>query len=110
MASAPPEEADTCGAPAVPFEQALRPKVKRCFFKARAKKPDMTGHVRVTLRIDVKGHVKKIEVANPKDPKDLSAEAVACMKKVATDAHFDGSKCPGKAVIMNMAFGAAARE
>lgn len=104
--SASSAPSDPCADVSAPFEAKVRPEVKKCFFAAMAKKPTLDGHVRVTVAIDTKGKPGNIVIT---DDKALGPEAVTCMKNAVKAGAFDGAACAGKSVVMNMAFGNAAR-
>ncbi len=91
----------------MPIEKKVRPKIKACFFDAKVKNPALDGHVKITFVIDDKGKVKKTEIAQARL---LGAEATACMMKALSESKLDGSKCPGKTVGFEQAFGQAAKD
>ncbi|CAN5421786.1 hypothetical protein BH09MYX1_BH09MYX1_18560 [soil metagenome] len=105
-ATAAVPSADPCADLSAPFEAKVRPDVKKCFFDAMAKRPDLDGHVHITVPIDTKGKAGNILVANDKI---LGKDTVACMTNAVKAGAFDGAACAGKSVVMNMAFGSAAR-
>jgi len=96
-----------CGDEAMPIEKRVRPRIKTCFFDAKAKNPALDGHVRITFVIDDKGKVKKTEIAQARL---LGAEATACMMKALAESKLDASKCPGKTVGFEQVFGHAAKD
>jgi len=96
-----------CGDEAMPVEKRVRPKIKACFFEAKAKDPALDGHVRITFVIDEKGKIKKTEIAQSKQ---LGAAATACMMKALKDSKLDAARCPGKTVGFEQAFGHAAKD
>lgn len=96
-----------CGDEAMPIEKRVRPKIKTCFFDAKVKNPALDGHVRITFVIDPKGKITKTEIAQARL---LGAEATACMMKALSESKLDGSKCPGKTVGFEQAFGHAAKD
>lgn len=97
---------DPCADVSAPFEAKVRPDVKKCFFDAMAKRPDLDGHVHITVAIDTKGKAGNVIIANDKI---LGKDAVTCMTNAVKAGGFDGTACAGKSVVMNMAFGNAAR-
>jgi hypothetical protein len=102
-----PEEATlVCGHAAMPFEQKVRPEIKKCFFEAKAKNPALTGKVKVVLNVSPGGKLGAINVV---DAKELGKDAVDCMTKAVKAAKPDVSTCKDKKVEMVMAFGAAAK-
>jgi hypothetical protein len=104
--SAPVVSADPCADLSAPFEAKVRPDVKKCFFDAMAKRPDLDGHVHITVAIGTNGKAGNILIANDKI---LGKETVTCMTNAVKAGAFDGVACAGKSVVMNMAFGNAAR-
>lgn len=96
-----------CGDEAMPVEKRVRPKIKACFFEAKAKDPALDGHVRITFVIDDKGKIKKTEIAQSKQ---LGAAATACMMKALKESKLDAARCPSKTVGFEQVFGRAARD
>jgi hypothetical protein len=97
-----------CGAAALPYEEKIRPEIKKCFFEVAMKKnPNVDGHVKIVVNIDPQGKVTSQKIVQEKE---LGKEATACMMKVLKDHKIDAGQCKGKAMSMNMAFGAAARD
>jgi hypothetical protein len=96
-----------CGDEAGPIEKRVRPKIKACFFEAKAKNPALDGHVRITFVIDDKGKIKKTEIAQAKQ---LGAAATACMMKALKESKLDAARCPSKTVGFEQVFGHAARD
>ena len=96
-----------CGDQAVPLEKKIRKGVKACLSTAASKNPNLDGHVRVSFVVDPKGKVTKTEIAQAKA---LGAETTACMTQVINANKLDGTKCAGKSVAMEMAFGRAAQD
>lgn len=97
---------DPCADVSAPFEAKVRPDVKKCFFDAMAKRPDLDGHVHITVAVDTKGKTGNVIIANDKI---LGKETVTCMTNAVKAGGFDGAACAGKSIVMNMAFGNAAR-
>ena len=97
---------DACAEASAPFEAKVRPDVKKCFFDAMAKRPDLDGHIHITLAVDPKGKAGNVLIANDKI---LGKDTVTCMTNAVKAGAFDGSACAGKSIVMNMAFGNAAR-
>lgn len=97
---------DPCADVSAPFEAKVRQDVKKCFFDAMAKRPDLDGHVHITVAIDTKGKAGNVIIANDKI---LGKDAVTCMTNAVKAGGFDGPACSGKSIVMNMAFGNAAR-
>lgn len=107
---APPVSDDpnvACGAVSAPFEQAIRPEIKKCFFDAMKTNPKLSGNVKIVVHVGPKGQVQAINVV---DAKELGAPAVACMTKVVKDTKLDTSPCKDRKIEMPMAFGNAARD
>lgn len=104
--SAPIATGDPCADVSAPFEAKVRPDVKKCFFDAMAKRPDLDGHVHITVAIGTNGKPGNVIIANDKI---LGKETVTCMTNAVKAGGFDGPACAGKSVVMNMAFGSAAR-
>jgi hypothetical protein len=96
-----------CGDEAVPLEKKIRKGVKACWSTAASKNPNLDGHVRVSFVVDPKGKVTKTEIAQAKA---LGAETTACMTQAINANKLDGTKCAGKSVAMEMAFGRAAQD
>jgi hypothetical protein len=95
-----------CGSNAMPFEQKVRPEIKKCFFEAKSKNPALSGKVKVVLNVGPKGSLGAINIV---DAKELGKDAVDCMTKAVKAAKPDVSTCKDKKVEMQMAFGAAAK-
>lgn len=95
-----------CGSTAMPFEQKVRPEIKKCFFEAKVKNPALSGKVKIVLNVGPKGTLGAINVV---DAKELGKDAVDCMTKAVKAAKPDVSTCKDKKVEMQMAFGAAAK-
>lgn len=95
-----------CGDEAVPVEKRARKKVKECWNAAATRNPSLDGHVRVTFVIDPHGKVTKTTLLQEKT---LGADATACIKAAINAYKLDGTKCVGKTVSFDMAFGRAAR-
>lgn len=96
-----------CGDEAVPLEKKIRKGVKTCWSTAASKNPSLDGHVRVNFVIDPHGKVTKTEIVQAKA---LGAETTACMTAAIKANKLDGTKCAGKSVAMEMAFGRAAQD
>ena len=105
-ADGPDQATLVCGQNAMPFEQKVRPEIKRCFFEAKVKNPALTGKVKIVLNVSAGGKLGAINVV---DEKELGKDAVACMTKAVKAAKPDVSTCKDKKVEMVMAFGAAAK-
>jgi len=96
-----------CGDEAIPIEKRVRKKVKECWSAAATRNPSLDGHVRVTFVIDSHGKVQKTTLAQEKT---LGADTTTCMKAAISAYKLDGTKCAGKTVSFEMAFGRAARD
>lgn len=108
--AAPPAPEDpniACGAVSSPFEQQIRPEIKKCFFDAMKKNQKLSGNVKLVVHVGPKGQIQAVNVV---DAKELGPVAVACMTKVVKSAAFDTSPCKDRNIQMPMAFGNAARE
>jgi hypothetical protein len=105
-ADGPDQATMVCGSTAMPFEQKVRPEIKKCFFEAKAKNPALSGKVKVVLNVGSKGTLGAINIV---DAKELGKDAVDCMTKAVKAAKPDVSTCKDKKVEMQMAFGAAAK-
>ena len=109
--AAPADDVDksvsVCGDEAVPLEKRIRKKVKECWSAAASKNNALDGHVRINFVVDPKGKVTKTEIVQAKA---LGAETTACMTAAINANKLDGTKCSGKSVAMEMAFGRAAKE
>lgn len=104
----PPEDPNiACGAVSAPFEQSIRPEIKKCFFDAMKTNPKLTGNVKIVVHVGPKGQIQAVNVV---DAKELGTAAVACMTKVVKEAKLDTSPCKDRKIEMPMAFGNAARE
>lgn len=107
-APAPPEDPNlACGAVSSPFEQQIRPEIKKCFFDAMKTNQKLSGNVKLVVHVGPKGRIQAVNVI---DAKELGPGAVACMTKVVKSATFDTSPCKDRQIQMPMAFGNAARE
>ncbi len=96
-----------CGDEAVPIEKRVRKKTKECWSVAATKNPALDGHVRVTFVIDPHGKITKTEIVQAKA---LGAETTACITAAINTYKLDASKCAGKTVGFEMAFGRAAHD
>lgn len=96
-----------CGDEAVPLEKKIRKGVKACWSTAASRNPNLDGHVRVNFVIDPKGKITKTEIVQAKA---LGAQTTACMTQAINANKLDGTKCAGKSVAMEMAFGRAAAD
>lgn len=105
-AGGPDQATLVCGGAAMPFEQKVRPEIKRCFFEAKVKNPALSGKVKIVLNVGAGG---KLGAVNVVDEKELGKEAVRCMTDAVKAAKPDVSQCKDKRVEMVMAFGAAAK-
>jgi len=111
-ATPPPQDdvdksTSVCGDEAMPLEKKIRKGVKACWSTAASKNPNLDGHVRVNFVIDPKGKITKTEIVQAKT---LGAETTACMTAAINANKLDGTKCAGKSVAMEMAFGRAAAD
>lgn len=106
-AEGPDQATMVCGSNAMPFEQKVRPEIKKCFFEAKVKNPALSGKVKVVLNVGPKGTLGAINIV---DAKELGKDAVDCMTKAVKAAKPDVSTCKDKKVEMQMAFGAAAKQ
>ncbi len=97
---------DPCADVSAPYEAKVRPDVKKCFFDAMAKRPDLDGHIRITAAVNTSGKIGNVVIQNDKI---LGKDLVTCMTNAVKAGGFDGPACSGKSIVMNMAFGAAAR-
>jgi hypothetical protein len=108
--AAPADDVDksvgVCGDETVPIEKVVRAQVKACWNAAATKNPSIDGHVRVNFVIDARGKVTKVDFVQQKT---LPAETSACILKAISDHKLDGSKCAGKTVGFEEAFGRAAK-
>ncbi len=109
--AAPMDDVDksvsVCGDEALPLEKKIRKKVKECWSAAATKNPAIDGHVRINFVVDPKGKVTKTEIVQAKA---LGAETATCMTAAVNANKLDGTKCAGKSVAMEMAFGRAAKD
>jgi hypothetical protein len=109
--AAPQDDVDksvsVCGDEAVPVEKRVRKKVKECWSAAASRNPTLDGHVRVTFVIDPKGKVTKTDIAQAKA---LGADTTSCITGAINAYKLDGTKCAGKTVSFEMAFGRAAKD
>lgn len=96
-----------CGDEAIPIEKRVRKKVKECWSAAASRNPALDGHVRVTFVIDPQGKIQKTTIAQEKT---LGADTTACIKAAINAYKLDGTKCMGKTVGFEEAFGRAARD
>jgi hypothetical protein len=107
----PPDDVDksisVCGDEAIPIEKRVRKKVKECWSAAATRDPSLDGHVRVTFVIDSHGKITKTDIAQKKT---LGADTSACITAAIGAYKLDGTKCAGKTVGFEMAFGRAARD
>ena len=109
--AAPADDVDksvsVCGDEAVPLEKRIRKKVKECWSAAASKNPAIDGHVRINFVVDGHGKVTKTEIVQAKT---LGADTATCMTTAITANKLDGTKCVSKTVVMEMAFGRAAKD
>ena len=96
-----------CGDEAIPIEKRVRKKVKECWSSAASRNPALDGHVKVTFVIDPHGKVTKTTIAQAKT---LGADTTSCITTAINTYKLDGTKCSGKTVSFEMAFGRAARD
>jgi hypothetical protein len=96
-----------CGDEAIPIEKRVRKKVKECWSAAATRNPTLDGHVRVTFVIDPHGKVTKTDIAQAKA---LGPDTTTCITTAINAYKLDGTKCTGKTVSFEMAFGRAARD
>ena len=94
-----------CGDEAIPIEKRVRTKVRECWGAAASRNPQLDGHVKVTFVIDPHGKVTKTTIAQAKT---LGAETTTCITAAINAYKLDGTKCSGKTVSFEMAFGRAA--
>jgi hypothetical protein len=96
-----------CGDEAIPIEKRVRKKVKECWSVAASRNPALDGHVRVNFVVDSHGKVTKTEIVQAKT---LGAETTTCITGAINAYKLDGTKCTGKTVSFEMAFGRAAHD
>ncbi len=96
-----------CGDEAVPIEKRVRKKVKECWSAAATRNPSLDGHVRVTFVIDPHGKIQKTTLVQEKT---LGADTSKCITDAINAYKLDGTKCMGKTVGFEMAFGRAAKD
>ncbi len=96
-----------CGDETVPIEKRVRKKVKECWSAAATRDPSLDGHVRVNFVIDPQGKIQKTTIVQEKT---LGADTTTCMKAAINAYKLDGTKCMGKTVGFEMAFGRAAKD
>ena len=95
-----------CGEQTMPIEKKVRKKVKECWSDAAVHDPSIDGHVSIRFVVDAHGKVTKTEI---KQKKTLPHATTACILAAINAYKLDGSKCPGKTVGFEEAFGNAAR-
>ena len=107
--SGPPDDVDksvaVCGESTMPIEKKVRKKVKECWSEAASKDPSIDGHISIKFVVDPHGKVTKTEL---KQKKTLPTATAACILAAIHAYKLDGSKCPGKSVGFEEAFGRAA--
>lgn len=107
--AAPPDDVDksvaVCGEETMPIEKKVRKKVKACWSDAAVRDPSIDGHISIKFVVDAHGKVTKTEL---KQKKTLPAATSACILAAIHAYKLDGSKCPGKTVGFEEAFGRAA--
>jgi hypothetical protein len=96
-----------CGDEAIPIEKRVRKKAKECWSVAATRNPALDGHVRVNFVIDPHGKITKTEIVQAKT---LGTETTTCITGAINAYKLDGTKCPGKTVSFEMAFGRAAHD
>jgi len=96
-----------CGDEAIPIEKLVRKKTKECWSAAATKNPSLDGHVRVTFVIDPHGKIAKTDIAQAKA---LGPDTTTCITAAINAYKLDGTKCAGKTVGFEMAFGRAAHD
>lgn len=96
-----------CGDEAIPIEKRVRKKVKECWSTAATKNPALDGHVSVKFVIDPHGKITKTTIAQEKT---LGADTTTCVTAAINAYKLDGTKCSGKTVGFEMAFGRAAKD
>ena len=94
-----------CGEASIPIEKKVRKKVKECWSDAASRNPALDGHVTIKFVVDAQGKVTKTEL---KQKKSLGHDATACIMAAIQAYKLDGSRCPGKTVGFEEAFGRAA--
>ena len=108
--AAPADDVDksvaVCGDETMPIEKKVRKKVKECWSEAASRNPALDGHVSIKFVVDAHGKVTKTEL---KQKRTLPAATVTCILAAIGAYKLDGSKCPGKSVGFEEAFGSAAR-
>jgi len=107
--AAPSDDVDksvaVCGEETIPIEKKVRKKVKECWSEAASRNAAIDGHVSIKFVVDAHGKVTKTEL---KQKKTLPAATSACILAAIAAYKLDGSKCPGKTVGFEEAFGRAA--
>jgi hypothetical protein len=96
-----------CGDESIPIEKRVRKKVKECWSEAASRHPGLDGHVQVKFVIDAQGKIKKTLL---KQKKTLGPATSACIMAAIHAYKLDGTKCAGKTVGFEMAFGRAAMD
>lgn len=94
-----------CGEESIPIEKKVRKKVKECWSEAASRNPALDGHVTIRFVVDSQGKVKKTEL---KQKSTLGQATSACILAAINAYKLDGTKCPGKTVGFEEAFGRAA--
>jgi hypothetical protein len=109
--AAPQDDVDksvsVCGDEAIPIEKRVRKKVKECWSAAASRNPQLDGHVEVKFVVDPQGKIQKTTLVQEKT---LGANTSTCIKAAIAAYKLDGTKCVGKTVGFQMAFGSAARD